>query len=403
MDADNPTAEAVNAEADNAEADNPTPEGVNAEAVNAAGFVTGLGGGPVSPAVADVIARACMRCYDVTELAGAAGERMARLAGAPAAAVTAGAAAGLVVGVAACITGDDPARADALPVPPGAARVVCQLTQANSYERVVRLTGAELLRCGLPTRPGLGQTQAWELEAALASPGVVCVLHTVIDDPGAIPLRRVCEMAHARGIPVVVDAAAQLPPAGNLTRFLGAGADLVVFSGGKALRGPQASGLVLGRPDLISVIRRLQEDTDADSEVWAAQGRGALWQQGIGRAMKVGPETILGTEAALAEFLGRDHSAEAGEQESWLSSLAGGAGSWTVIPGGRAHFYPSLARTLKPAAARGSWHALAAHVPSVRAVQSELMAGILRIRPEAVLMTEREHVRAALERVSGQL
>jgi len=289
-------------------------------------------------------------------------------------------------------------------VPPGAARVVCQLTHANAYERVVRLTGAQLHRCGLPTRPGLGQTEAWELEAALASPGVVCVLHTVIDDPGAIPLRRVCEMAHSRAIPVVVDAAAQLPPAGNLTRFLGAGADLVVFSGGKALRGPQASGLVLGRPDLTSIIRRLQEDTDADSGVWTAQGRGALWQQGIGRAMKVGPETILGTEAALAEFLGRDHDAEAREQESWLNGLAGDLGSWTVIPaGGRAHFYPSLTRTLTPAGARAGWHALAACSPSVRAAASELKSGILRLRPEAVRMTEREHVRAALERVSGQL
>jgi L-seryl-tRNA(Ser) seleniumtransferase len=377
---------------------------VEAQVINAAGFVTSLGGGQVSPAVAGVIARASMRCYDVTELARAAGERIARLAGAPAAAVTAGAAAGLVLGVAACITGDDPARADALPVPPGAARVVCQLTQANAYERVVRLTGAQLHRCGLPTRPGLGQTQEWELEAALASPGVVCVLHTVIDDPGAIPLRRVCDMARVRGVPVVVDAAAQLPPTGNLTQFLGAGADLVVFSGGKALRGPQASGLVLGRPDLIAVIRRLQEDTDADPVVWAAHGRGALWQQGIGRAMKVGPETILGTEAALAEFLSRDHSAEAREQESWLSGLAGDLGSWTVIPaGGRAHFYPSLVRALTPAAARAGWHALAACTPSVRAAAAELAAGVLRIRPEAVRMTEREHVRAALERVSGQL
>jgi len=84
--------------------------------------------------------------------------------------------------------------------------------------------------------------------------------------------------------------------------------------------------------------------------------------------------------------------------------VAARPGSWVVIPaGGPAHFYPSLARVLTPAAARAGWHALAACAPSVRAVQSELGAGILRIRPEAVRMTEREHVRAALERVSRQL
>lgn len=376
------------------------PEDTFVEVINAAGFVTSLGGGPSSRAVAEVIAQASTRSYDVTELGDAVGKRIAQRAAVPAAAVTAGAAAGLVLGVAACIVGDDPALANSLPVAAGRALVVSQLTHANSYERVVRLTGAQLHRCGLPTRPGLGQTQAWELAAALALPAVAGVLHTIVDDAGAIPLRVVSELAHARQLPVIVDAAAQLPPAGNLTRFLADGADLVVFSGGKALRGPQASGLVLGRPDLVATIRRLQEDTDADCELWAQRGRGALWQQGIGRAMKVGPATMLGIEAALAEFLGRDHDGEADDQESWLRELAGRLPGWRLTPARQtAHFYPSLACTLTPAAARSGWQALAAQAPSVRAAQSELTAGVLRIRPEAVRPAERDLVGTALARL----
>jgi seryl-tRNA(Sec) selenium transferase len=107
---------------------------------------------------------------------------------------------------------------------------------------------------------------------------------------GQVPLAQQIEIAHARGVPVVVDAAAQLPPVENLWRFTEAGADLVLFSGGKGLCGPQSSGLVLGRRDLIE-----------------ACAFHACPRPFIGRPMKAGKEEILGLLAAVRLYLNLDH------------------------------------------------------------------------------------------------
>jgi L-seryl-tRNA(Ser) seleniumtransferase len=208
--------------------------------------------------------------------------------------VVAGAAAGLVLAVAACIAGDDPAIAESLPVA-GGYRVVAQTALHNAYDRLVRLTGVEVTTVGYASRAGMGQTLPWQLDAALRQPAVA-VLHTITSDTGALPIETVVEVAHEHAVPVVVDAAAELPPVTNLSRFLLAGADVVVFSGGKAIRGPQASGLLLGRADLVRSVRAQQDDTDADRELTLARTGRVLWQQGIGRAMKVSCETMLALE-----------------------------------------------------------------------------------------------------------
>src|SRR5437764_1423069 len=120
---------------------------------------------------------------------------------------------------------------------------------------------------GFVTTLGGGGTYRGELEAAF-TPRTVAVAHAVMDDPGAVQLEAAVEIAHRHGVPVIVDAAAELPPAENLRRFVAQGADVVVFSGGKALRGPQASGMVAGRRDLVASIRLQALDMDVDPEIW---------------------------------------------------------------------------------------------------------------------------------------
>jgi L-seryl-tRNA(Ser) seleniumtransferase len=131
---------------------------------------------------------------------------------------------------------------------------------------------------------------------------------------GALPLEETIRIAHEHGVPVVVDGAAQLPPVENLWRYTrDFGADLAVFSGGKALRGPQASGLVVGRADLIEAIR----------------AHGAPNQR-LGRPMKVGKEEMVGLLAAVELYVNRDHAAElAGYEETvrrWISRFDGRPG-----------------------------------------------------------------------------
>jgi L-seryl-tRNA(Ser) seleniumtransferase len=139
-----------------------------------------------------------------------------------------------------------------------------------------------------------------ERTAAIACP--------ILDTPGTVPLPDVCAIAHERGIPVIVDAAAELPPRANLRRFITEGADLVVFSGGKAIGGPQASGILAGRADLIASVALQHQDMDVRAETWSwrpALTAGLLAgvpHQGFGRSMKVGREEIVGLLTALRRF-----------------------------------------------------------------------------------------------------
>jgi L-seryl-tRNA(Ser) seleniumtransferase len=120
----------------------------------------------------------------------------------------------------------------------------------------------------------------------------------------SVSLPEAAQIAHEKGVRIVVDAAAELPPMSNLTAFLHAGADLVIFSGGKGLRGPQASGLVLGKKELIEACR--------------ANGNP---NNGIGRPMKVGKEEIAGVVAAVERFASLDHEAERRRWEAQVDHL----------------------------------------------------------------------------------
>ena len=276
--------------------------------INAAATLTRLGGSRMPRPVVEAMAAGAGAFVDLPELHRRAGERIAGLTDNEACYVSAGAAAGIAIGVAACITGNDPARIARLPSfdgPP--AEVIVHRSQRNGYDHAARQTGATLVEIGMAHT-----TQRWELEAAIG-PRTACVLYFAGAHyaSGALPLPLVVEIAKARGVPVLVDAAAQIPPIANLWRFTREqGADVAIFSGGKGLRGPQSSGLVLGRRDVV--------------EACYANGNP---NHSLGRPMKVGKEELLGIVAAVEWSLAQDEGALLAGYEAtvtgWIEGLQG--------------------------------------------------------------------------------
>lgn len=276
--------------------------------INADARLTRLGGSRMPPEVLEAMRLAAGSYIDMHALQAAAGERLACLTRNDAAYVTSGAAAGLVVSALACMIGDELGELANVIEGRSPARneIVIHRSQRIPYDPAVRLAGGRIVEIGNAL-----QTFPWELEAAL-NERTAFVLYVAGEHlrRGALSLESTRAIAHAAGVPVVVDAAAQLPPVENFWRFTrDLGADLVVFSGGKDLRGPQASGLVLGRADLIA----------------SCALHGAPHQR-LGRPMKVGKEETMGLLAAVERYVGLDHEARARQFEevvaNWIDRLA---------------------------------------------------------------------------------
>jgi L-seryl-tRNA(Ser) seleniumtransferase len=236
------------------------------------------------------MAAAAGNFVDLVELQAAVGARLAELTGNEAGYVSSGAWAATTQCVAACMAGSDPVRAAALPTLDGLARteVVVYPSQRLGYEDAVRLTGATI--------------------RAEVCPRTACVLWFAGERfaPGAPPLEEVVATA---GVPVLVDAAAQIPPISTLWRYtVELGADAVIVSGGKGLRGPQASGLVLGKRAIVEGCRAH-----------------ASPHHTVGRGMKVGKEEMLGLLAAVEWSLAQDEPAVIAGYEAmvagWIEGL----------------------------------------------------------------------------------
>ncbi len=292
--------------------------------INASGPSTRLSGGIMRPEVAQAMAEASQWCVDLGELQGRACELIAEATGAEAGYVTAGAAAALMLGTAACLAGLDPARMNRLPDTTGMPNeVIIARSQRNMYDHAVTQAGARLIEVGIPDRfsgAGVRDAQAWEYEAAINERTAAILF--VAQGHAEPPLKTIVELAHRRRVPVIVDAAAQLPPAANLKRFVTEGADLVAFSGGKALGGPQASGILAGRRDLIQSAALQQLDHDTYFEQWSPPASlidksrlKGVPASGIGRAAKCGKEEIVGLLTALRIFLEQDYDQE---HQRWL-------------------------------------------------------------------------------------
>jgi L-seryl-tRNA(Ser) seleniumtransferase len=275
--------------------------------INAAATLTRLGGSRMPPEVVEAMSTGASSFVDLTELQRRVGERIAELTHNEACYVASGAAAGIALAVAGCCVGTDPGGIARLPTTDGAPpEVIIHRSQRNGYDHAARQTGARLVEVGMAH-----STQPWELEEAF-SPNTVALLYFAGAhfEAGARPISEVVAVAHAHQVPVLVDAAAQIPPISNLWRFTrDLGADAAIFSGGKGLRGPQSAGLVLGRRSLI--------------EACIANGPP---NHSLGRPMKVGKEELLGMLAAVEWSLAQDEPAVLAGYEAtvqgWLAGLA---------------------------------------------------------------------------------
>ena len=273
--------------------------------INASATLTRLGGSVMPPEVVQAMVEASKNFVNLDELQRAVGERLAQMTHNEAAYVSTGAAAGLALATAACVAGTDPKAIAQLPDCTGLKNeVIVHKSHRNGYDHAIRQIGVKLVEIGMAMN-----TFPWELEAAINDKtAAIFWFQGAISGRGDLPLETVIEIANRHNVPVVVDAAAQLPPVENLWRFTQMGAALAIFSGGKDLHGPQASGLVVGRKDLIAAMRVNGSPNHS-----------------IGRPMKVGKEEMVGLLTAVKLYLERDHEARASQDDEvvggWCDTL----------------------------------------------------------------------------------
>lgn len=263
--------------------------------VNAAGTYTHLGGSLMPDEVVQAMVDAGQHYVPIRELEKAVGERIARLTGNEAALVTTGAAGSIFVGTCACIAGDDQALIDRLPFTEGMRNeVVCQTLHKTGWTRQCEAAGAKIVTAEEEgdLRNAFGDRTA--MFYFLVADRHFGQHRDRLDAPSAkVSLEECIRIAHARNVPVLVDAAAELPPHDSMSSYTRMGVDLVAFSGGKGLRGPQNAGLLLGRKDLIDKAVRFQSP-----------------YSGIGRHLKVSKEALIGMLAAVDRYLKVDHQKE---------------------------------------------------------------------------------------------
>ncbi len=273
--------------------------------LNAAGTYTSLTASLMPPEVMEAINYASKSFVPLNELHDAVGRRIAELVGCEAAMVTAGAASALTLGTAACMTGTNEDCIRKLPDTEGMkTEVIIQKSHRFAYDHAVRNCGIKLIE--VESRE--------DLEAAVNEKTVMMLFLNFNDPVGQIKRAEFVELGKKHGIPTFVDAAADVPPQGNLSAYTKMGFDLVTFSGGKGIRGPQSAGLLLGRKDLIAAAR-LNTSPYADS---------------IGRGMKVNKEEMLGMMVAVEVFLAQDPDVYRSELEGRAQRIVDAV---TAVPG----------------------------------------------------------------------
>ena len=283
--------------------------------INALGTATRLGGSLMPPEVVAAMGRASRQFVHLSELHEKVGQRIAQLIGVEAALVTSGAAGAITLGTAACVTGGDPEKIGRLPDTEGMKNeVIIQQGHCCGYMTQVRLVGAKVVPIETPE----------ELEKALSPKTAMLFFVNTLQSEGRIGPREWVALGKKWAIPTFNDAAADVPPKSRLSEYVRMGFDLVTFSGGKGLFGPQCSGLLLGKKQLVD----------------AARLNGSPWG-GIGRGMKVGKEEMIGLLAAVERFLSIDPKAQWKEWERRVSRIGSVLES---IPGVQTDTYvPSIA------------------------------------------------------------
>ena len=265
--------------------------------INAAGTYTRLTASLMPAEVVEAMREASTKYVRLDELHTAAGKRIAELLKCEAALVSAGCASALSLAAAASVAGKDPQKITRIPDTHGMKNeVIIQKSHRNGYDHAVRNAGTQLVE--VETRQ--------ELERAVNHRTAMMFFLNSASSQGQIAWDEFVELGKKHSIPTLIDAAADVPPVDNLFRFTKMGFDLVAFSGGKGLRGPQSAGLLLGRKDLIEAAV-MNNSANSDS---------------LCRGNKVNKEEIVGMVAALELYLNRDHKAEWKQWERRCEQIA---------------------------------------------------------------------------------
>jgi len=335
--------------------------------INAAGTYTAMTASLMPPEVVDAITFASKHYVMLDELHDKVGERIATLLHCEGAMVTSGAASALTLGTAAVLTGTDQKKIVDLPnLSGGKNEVIIQKSHRFGYDHAVRNCGVRLVEV----------ESAEDLERAVTDRTAMMLFYNNNNSEGRIQDEAFVQLGKNHHVPTMNDAAADVPPVENLWKYTKMGFDLVAFSGGKGLRGPQSAGLLLGRKDLIAAAR-LNAPPNGNT---------------IGRGLKVNKEEMLGMLAALERYLAVDHAAERRTFDARAETIRAGV---ATLPGVKAEiFVPEVAnhvphvRVSWDAAAKGlkasdAVNALRAGEPSIgtRSEGDALVIGVWMMQP----------------------
>ncbi len=291
--------------------------------INAAGTYTTLTGSVMTGEVREAMAEASKCFVPLVELQQTVGERIAKLIGVPAALVSAGAASAIQLATAACIAGKDQDKIRRLPQTEGMANEVIMLKQHRmGFDHAARASGAKIVEVDTLE----------ELHNAIGPKTAMLFFVHIYEPKGNVSRADFLAAGKKASVPVFNDAAAELPPHDNLWKIVDEGFDLVSFSGGKGLRGPQASGMLVGSKELVE----------------AAALNNNPYSDTIGRGMKVGKEEIMAILKAVEVYVGRDHDADQKLWRGFMEHIAGELkGTPTVkteiyVPGPGGHPIPYM-------------------------------------------------------------
>lgn len=307
--------------------------------VNCVGYATRVTGSCPAPEVIAAMAQASARYVELDDLLQKAGDLISHCTGAEAGIITSGASAALTLAAAACLAANDPEIMDQLPETSKCDRneIIYPVPGPFDYDHAIRLSGAKLITIDYkhPQALELIERSINQRTAAIGT-----VWHGVIEYP---PVEDLATLAHRHGLPLIVDGAYSLPPVHNLTSFISRGADLVAFSGGKHIAGPQASGLLCGKRNLIRSAWVQMVDMDVRGRTWSLEE----WvregwisrppRHGIGRQMKISKESMIGLMVALERYSKRDHESETAAWRTAIEEIYSSVKDltqlrWTLLP-----------------------------------------------------------------------
>ena len=270
--------------------------------INGCGTVTKLGGSKMDARVLDAMVMASKSFVEISALHKAAGAHIAKLLGCQACCITGGAAAGIAICAAACMNRGHPAKKLQLPDTTGMPNEAIILKSHRTlYDQALALSGIKIIEVGAAS-----YAIPEQVEAAISDKTALFFYSSEAESTrGSIAFEKLVALFKKHNIPIVVDAAAEVPPKSNITKHLELGADLVIFSGGKEIRGPQSSGLILGRKDLIE-----------------AAAANCCPHDSIGRPMKIDKETIAGITKAVELFIEKDYDVQMSRWSDMSNQMA---------------------------------------------------------------------------------